>query len=220
MEQVQTQSHSHLASALQNKVLRQTYALLGVTLLLSAVTAWVAMAIQATPVNIWLFLIGAYGLLFATQALRNSAWGLLTLLAFTSFMGYALGPILSFYMQTPAGASTVALAFTLTAVIFFGLSGFVLVTGKSMSFLARTISAGALVLIALLVASFFVQSSGFHLMLSGLFAIFASMLILYQTSSIIEGGETSYISATLTLYISIYNLFMSLLHLLTAFGRE
>ena len=218
MAQVQTRSASHLELALQNKVLRQTYTMLGITLLLSSVMAWIAT--RAAPVNIWVFLIGAYGLLFLTQALRNSAWGLLSLLAFTGFMGYALGPIVGFYLQSPAGANTVALALSLTAVIFFGLSGFVLVTGKNMGFLGRTITVGALVLIGLLVASFFVQSSAFHLMLSALFAIFASMLILYQTSNIVDGGETSYIAATLTLYISIYNLFMSLLHLLTAFGRE
>ena len=218
MEQVQTQSH--MAIALQNKVLRQTYTMLGITLLFSAAMAWVAIISRAAPVNIWMFLIGAYGLLFLTQALRNSAWGLLSLMAFTGFMGYAMGPIIGFYLQSPAGASTVALALSLTAFIFFALSGFVLFTGKNMTFLARTITIGAFVLIGLLVASFFVQSSAFQLMLSGLFAIFASMLILYQTSNIIEGGETSYISATLTLYVSIYNLFMSLLHLLTAFGRE
>ena len=221
MSHTPTISTSTSVPQLQNKILRQTYTLLGFTLLFSAAMAWIAILMRVAPVNIWLFLIGAYGLLFLTHVLKNSAWGLLSVLAFTGFMGYAIGPIVGYYLQSPSGAQTVALALTLTATIFFGLSAYAVLSGKDLSFLGRFIFCGALILIGLMVAGIFIQVAAFHLMLSALFAFFAAAVILYQTNVIVRGGETNYIIATLTLYVSIYNLFMSLLHLLSAFsGRE
>ena len=202
-----------------NKVLRNTYSLLALTLAFSAFTA--LLSTNAPPVNIWMFLIGAYGLLFLTQALANSAWGLLSVFAFTGFMGYTMGPIIGLYLSTSGGAEIVAQALGGTAFIFFGLSGWALTSRRDFSFLSSFIFAGFLVLLAAMVISIFWPMPALQLALSAGFMLFSSAVILMQTSAIIHGGERNYILATITLYVSLYNLFMSLLSLLSAFtGRE
>ena len=202
-----------------NKVLRNTYSLLALTLAFSAFTA--LLSTNAPPVNILMFLIGAYGLLFLTHALANSAWGLLSVFAFTGFMGYTIGPIIGFYLSTQGGTDIVATALGGTAFIFFGLSGWALTSRRDFSFLRSFIFAGFLVLIAAIVISIFWPMPALQLAMSVGFMLFSSTVILYQTSEIIHGGERNYILATITLYVAIYNLFMSLLSLLSAFtGRE
>ncbi len=198
-----------------NKVLRNTYMLLALTLAFSAFTAM--LSTNAPPLNPWIFLIGAFGLLFITQALANSAWGLVSVFAFTGFFGYALGPIIGFYLSTQGGADIVMTALGGTAFIFFGLSGYALTSRRDFSFMRGFLGAGALVLMAAVVIGLIWPMPALQLALSSAFMLFASALILWQTSSIIHGGERNYILATITLYLSIYNLFMSLLHLLTAF---
>ncbi|MXY90713.1 MAG: Bax inhibitor-1/YccA family protein [Gammaproteobacteria bacterium] len=202
-----------------NKVLRNTYSLLALTLAFSAFTA--LLSTNAPPVNILMFLIGAYGLLFLTHALANSAWGLLSVFAFTGFMGYTIGPIIGFYLSTQGGTDIVATALGGTAFIFFGLSGWALTSRRDFSFLRSFIFTGFLVLIAAIVISIFWPMPALQLAMSVGFMLFSSAVILYQTSEIIHGGERNYILATITLYVAIYNLFMSLLSLLSAFtGRE
>ena len=202
-----------------NKVLRNTYSLLALTLAFSAFTA--LLSTNAPPVNILMFLIGAYGLLFLTHALANSAWGLLSVFAFTGFMGYTIGPIIGFYLSTQGGTDIVVTALGGTAFIFFGLSGWALTSRRDFSFLRSFIFAGFLVLIAAIVISIFWPMPALQLAMSVGFMLFSSAVILYQTSEIIHGGERNYILATITLYVAIYNLFMSLLSLLSAFtGRE
>ena len=201
-----------------NKVLRNTYSLLALTLAFSAFTAM--LSTNAPPVNIFLFLIGAYGLLFLTHALANSAWGLLSVFAFTGFMGYTIGPILGYYLATAGGADIVAKALGGTAFIFFGLSGWALTSRRDFSFLQGFIFAGFLVLIAAMVISIFWPMPALQLAISAGFMLFSSAVILWQTSAIIHGGERNYILATITLYVSIYNLFMSLLSLLSAFSSN
>ncbi|MCY3687363.1 MAG: Bax inhibitor-1/YccA family protein [Gammaproteobacteria bacterium] len=198
-----------------NKVLRNTYMLLSLTLAFSAFTAM--LSTNAPPLNPWIFLIGAFGLLFITQALANSAWGLVSVFAFTGFFGYALGPIIGFYLSTQGGTDIVMTALGGTAFIFFGLSGYALTSRRDFSFMRGFLGAGALVLMAAVVIGLIWPMPALQLALSSAFMLFASALILWQTSSIIHGGERNYILATITLYLSIYNLFMSLLHLLTAF---
>lgn len=198
-----------------NKVLRNTYMLLALTLAFSAFTAM--LSTTAPPLNPWIFLIGAFGLLFITQALANSVWGLVSVFAFTGFFGYALGPIIGFYLSTQGGADIVMTALGGTAFIFFGLSGYALTSRRDFSFMRGFLGAGALVLMAAVVIGLIWPMPALQLALSSAFMLFASALILWQTSSIIHGGERNYILATITLYLSIYNLFMSLLHLLTAF---
>ena len=202
-----------------NKVLRNTYSLLAMTLAFSAFTA--LLSTNAPPVNIWMFLIGAYGLLFLTHALANSAWGLLSVFAFTGFMGYTMGPMIGMFLATSGGAELVAKALGGTAFIFFGLSGWALTSRRDFSFLTGFIFAGVLVLLAAMVISLFFPMPALQLALSAGFMLFSSAVILWQTSAIINGGERNYILATITLYVSLYNLFMSLLTLLSAFtGRE
>ena len=201
-----------------NKVLKNTYLLLGVTLAFSAFTAF--LSFDAPALNPWIFLIGAYGFLFATHALANSAWGLLATFGFTGFIGYGVGPLIGFLLSSQSGSEMVLTALGGTAFIFFGLSGWVLASQKDFSFLRGFIAAGCLVLIAAIIISLIWPMPALQLAMSVAFMLFSSAIILYQTSEIIHGGERNYILATITLYVSIYNIFMSLLHLLMAFSGD
>ena len=192
------------------------------TLLFSAAMAGVAMAINA-PYMGWLPLIISFGLLFAISKMRNSSWGILLVFAFTGILGFSVGPIVNFYMQTAGGSQTVLTALSLTGVIFLSLSGYTLVTQKDFSFMGGFLMTGLWVVIGAvllsLVGGFFgIYISGLQLAISAAIVMLMSGLILYDTSQIIHGGETNYIMATVSLYLSIYNLFMSLLHLLNFFG--
>lgn len=221
MSQYQLEStHSRESSLAVNKVLKNTYMLLGVTLAFSALTASFAMASNAAPVNIWVMLIGFYGLLFLTHKMANSAWGLLCVFALTGFMGYTLGPILGYYMASANGSQLVMTALAGTAFIFFGLSAYALISKKDFSFLSGFMMAGFLVIVAAVVANIFLQIPALQLALSAAFMLFSSAAILMQTGAIINGGERNYILATVTLYVSLYNIFISLLNLLTAFGGD
>ncbi|MGM0782997.1 Bax inhibitor-1/YccA family protein [Halomonas faecis] len=198
-----------------NKVLRNTYGLLAMTLLFSAATAGAAMAMGIERMNILVFFIGAYGLMFLVHKTANSAMGLLSTFAFTGFMGFTLGPILSAYLAMPNGAALIMNALAMTGATFVGLSAVALVTKKDFGFLANFLMAGAIVLILAMVAGLIFQIPSLMLMVSAGFVLFASAAILYQTSEIVHrAGETNYILATITLYVSIYNLFVSLLSLL------
>jgi len=197
-----------------NSVLRNTYGLLALTLAFSGLVAFVSQQMQLPHPGLIVTLVGFYGLFFATMRLRNSGWGLLTTFALTGFMGYTLGPILNLYLGMNNGASVISSAFTMTAVVFGGLSAFVLITRKDMSFLRTFIMVGFFVLLGAIIASWIFEISNIQLMISAGFVLFSSAVILYQTSEIINGGETNYIMATINLYVSIYNLFLSLLHIL------
>ena len=203
-----------------NKVLRNTYTLLSMTLLFSALCAGIAVMIKMPPMGIIITLVGYFGLLFLTTKLRNSAWGLVSVFALTGFMGLTLGPIISMYLSIPNGEQIVMTAMGGTGVIFLGLSGYALTTRKDFSFLGGFLMVGILVAFLAGIASMFLSMPGLSLAVSAMFILLMSGLILYQTSAIIHGGETNYIMATVTLYISIYNLFLSLLQLLGAFGGD
>lgn len=205
-----------------NKVLRNTYLLLGMTFIFSALCSYLSFAFQARPLNPLIFLVGAYGLIFLTNALRNSPLGIVSVFAFTGFMGYALGPILSLYMTTFSnGGQLVGTALGGTGLIFFALSGYALTTRKDFSYLAGFLFVATMTALLAIIASIFFPIPALQLGISAAFVLISSGVILLQTSQIIHGGETNYISATVTLFVSIYNLFMSLLNLLSAFsGRE
>jgi len=213
-------TQSRESAVVVNKVLKNTYMLLVLTLAFSALTAGFAMASNAAPVNIWVMLIGFYGLLFLTHKLADSAWGLLSVFALTGFMGYTLGPILGYYTATANGSQLVMTAMGGTAFIFLGLSAYALISRKDFSFLNGFMMAGFFVILAMFVANLFLQIPALQLVLSGAFMLFSSAAILMQTGAIINGGERNYILATVTLYVSLYNIFISLLNLLTAFGGE
>lgn len=196
-----------------SRVLRNTYGLLALTLGFSGLVAYVAQQMRLPYPNIFVVLIGFYGLFFLTVKLRDSAWGLLSTFALTGFMGYTLGPILNHYIGMPNGGEVVSSAFAMTALVFGGLSAYVLTTRKDMSFLGGFITAGFFVLLGASLAGLFFEISGLQLAISAGFVLFSSACILFQTSAIIHGGERNYIMATISLYVSIYNLFVSLLQI-------
>ena len=204
-----------------HSVLRNTYILLGCNLLFSALMAGIAVVTNAPPINIVLLLIGVYGLMFLTQALRNSIWGLVSSFAFTGFMGYTLGPILNYYLTAFSnGSEIIMLSLGATGLIFFGLSGYVLTTRKDFSYMGGFLMILGMTGFLKMIAGLFFQVPALHLAVSAIFTLFASGLIMYQTSLIIHGGERNYIMATITLFVSIYNLFVSLLQIFGAFGGE
>lgn len=203
-----------------SNVLRNTYGLLSMTLLFSGVVAYVAQQMAVPYPNIFVVLIGFFGLFFLTAKLSNSGWGLLSTFALTGFMGYTLGPILNMYLSLPNGSDVVAASLAMTALVFFGLSAYVLVTRKDMSFLSGFLMAGFWVLLGAVLANLFFQISGLQLAISAGFVLFSSAAILFQTSAIIQGGERNYIMATISLYMSIYNLFISLLQLIGVLSSD
>jgi modulator of FtsH protease len=203
-----------------NKVIRNTYTLLSMTLLFSALCAGAAVVMNMPPLGLIITLVGYFGLLFLTSKFRNSGLGLLFVFALTGFMGLTLGPIISAYLSLPNGSQIVMTAMGGTGVIFLGLSGYALTSRKDFSFMGGFLMVGILVAFLAGIASLFFSMPGLSLAVSAMFVLLMSGLILYETSQIVHGGETNYIMATVTLYVSIYNLFTSLLHLLGAFGGD
>ena len=202
-----------------NKVLRSTYFLLSLTLLFSAAMAVASVVTNASSPGIIITLVGMYGLMFLTQALRNSVWGLVAAFAFTGFMGYLLGPILNLYIREFSnGGELIATAFGATGAVFLGLSAYVVSTRKDFSYLAGFIMAAVIGALVLCVLGLFFHAPMLSLVISFLFVLIASGMILFETSQIIQGGETNYIMATISLYVAIYNLFISLLQIFAAFG--
>ncbi len=204
-----------------NSLIRNTYILLSMTLLFSAATAGVAMLTNAGMMNVWLVLAGYFGLLFLTNYLRNSAWGLLSVFALTGFMGYTLGPVLNAYISHYGnGSQLVAYALGSTGIIFLGLSGYALSSRKDFSFIGGFVAAGILIAFIAAIANIFLAIPALGLAVSSMFILLMCGYILYQTSAMVHGGETNYIMATVSLYVAIYNLFTSLLHLLGVFGGD
>ncbi len=204
-----------------NSVIRNTYLLLSLTLLFSAATAGVAMATNAAPMNWIIMLVGYFGLLMLTNALRNSAWGLVSVFALTGFLGYTLGPILNLYIQTFSnGTELVMMALGSTGVIFLGLSGYALTTRKDFSFLRGFLFSGILIAFLAGIGAMIFHLPALSLGVSAMFVLLMSAYILYQTSALVHGGETNYIMATVSLYVAIYNLFLSLLQLLAALAGD
>jgi len=203
-----------------NKVIRNTYTLLSMTLLFSALTAGVSMALKLPHPGLLLTLGGYFGLLFATTRFRNSSLGLVFVFALTGFMGYTLGPILNAYLALPNGGQVVMTAMGATGIIFLGLSGYALTTRKDFSFMGGFLMVGILVAFMAGLGAVFFEMPGLSLAVSSMFVLLMAGLILYETSNIIHGGETNYIMATVTLFVAIFNLFTSLLHLLGAFNSN
>lgn len=209
-----------LSSVQVNRVLRNTYLLLSMALAFSALTAMVSMAMNAPHPGLIITLVGFFGLLFAVHKTANSSLGLLFVFLLTGFMGFTLGPILNAYLNLANGPGLVASALGTTAAAFVGLSAFALVTRKDFSFLSGFLVMGFFVLMGAVVLSLFFDLSAFSVAISCGFVLFASAAILWQTSAIVHGGETNYILATVTLFVSIYNLFLSLLHIFGVMGDE
>lgn len=220
MRTISQASTAKVASLETNKVLRNTYALLAMTLLFSALTASVSMALNLPHPGVVITLVGYFGLLFATAKFRNSSMGLVFVFALTGFMGYTLGPILSSYLSLPNGGQIVTNAFLVTGAMFLGLSGYALTSKKDFSFMGAFLAVGIIVGFLAGLGAWLFEMPGLSLAVSAMFVLLMAGLILYETSNIIHGGETNYIMATVTLYVAIFNLFTSLLHLLGVMNSQ
>ena len=211
---------SETAAVGNNRVLRNTYALLSMTLLFSALTAGISMALNLPHPGLLLTLAGYFGLLFATTRFRNSGLGLVFVFALTGFMGYTLGPMLNAYLALANGGQLVMTAMGTTGAIFLGLSGYALVSRRDFSFMGSFLMVGILLGFLAGVGAILFEMPALSLAVSAMFVLLMSGLILYETSNIVHGGETNYIMATVTLFVSIFNLFASLLHLLGFMGGQ
>jgi modulator of FtsH protease len=202
------------------RVLRNTYGLLGLTLLFSAAVAAGSAALALPHPGLLLTLAGTFGLLFATARLAHSGWGLLAVFALTGFMGYTLGPVIGRVLSLPGGAQVVTMALAATAVTFFALSAFVLTTRRDFGFLGGILFAGMVVALLAALGAYFFEVPALALAVSAVVVLLSAGLILFETSRIVSGGETNYVLATVGLYVSIFNLFTSLMSLLGFGGGD
>lgn len=202
------------------RVLRNTYALLGMTLAFSAAIAGLAMTLHLPAPGLLLTLVGFYGLTFLVHKTADSGWGVASVFALTGFMGYTLGPLLSAVLAMPHGGAVITNALGATAAAFLGLSAIALTSKRDFSFMDKFLMVGMLVTVVLSLGAIFFQIPALSLAISGMVVLLMSGMILFETSRIIHGGETNYLMATVSLYVSIYNLFTSLLMLFGVTGRD
>lgn len=195
------------------RVLRNTYGLLAMSLMVATGAAWFAMAANVGFIHPLLVLGVYFALLFANAKLENSAWGVLTVFGITGWLGFTTGPIVNTFVSVGMG-HLVTLALGMTATIFVAMSAIGLIVKRDLSQLGRFIMAGILVAFVASLAAYFFKITALALVVSGMFALLSSLLIMWQTHAIVTGGETNYIRATVTLFVSLYNLFLSLLQLL------
>ena len=222
LETLETRSAGATSAELgQHRVLRQTYQLLSLTLAFSAVVAATTAALNLPHPGLLLTLAGYFGLLFLTSYLRNSAWGIVSVFALTGFMGYTLGGLLGGVLALATGAALVASAMGVTAVAFVGLSLYARSENAvDMLRFGNFLFIGILTAFCLGLISVFFSLPGIALAVSGIFVLLMCGLIMFETQNIVRGGETNYLMATVTLFVAVYNLFASLLHLFTAFGGD
>ena len=221
MEQRSMYSSAAQPSVLQtNKVLRNTYMLLAMTLAFSAVCAGISMAVGIGPGAALGMNIAALVMIFFLNKAAESAWGIGFVFAFTGLLGGSLGYTLGYYAGFANGPELIMQAFGATALVFFALSGYALTTKKDFSFMGGFLIVGLFVVIIAAIANIFFAVPAVSLAISSAIVFIMSGFILYDTSRIIHGGETNYIRATVSMYLNIYNLFVSILHLLGAFGGD
>ena len=211
--------HEAVHSSDVKRVLRNTYALLAMTLLFSAGVAVATLSLQLPAPGLILTLVGYFGLLFAVHKLQNSGWALPAVFALTGFMGYTLGPLLTHALALPGGANTVTLALAATGATFLALSSYVLLTRRDFSFMGGFLFVGMVIALLAGLASMFFDMPALGLAVSAMVALLSAGLILFETSRIVNGGETNYVLATVGLYVSLFNLFTSLLSLF-GFGNS
>ena len=217
----QVVSRSEESILATNKVLRNTYALLSMTLLFSAGTAAVAMTMGLPHPGLIISLVVMFGGLFAIHALKNSVWALPVLFAWTGFFGLSVGPMLNMYLQAFSnGHQLIMMAMGGTGITFLGLSAYVLTSRKDFSFMGGMLRAGMIVAILAMVGLMFFPVPAASLAMSAVVVLLMSGFILYDTSNIVQGHQTNYILATVGLYLNIYNLFIHLLHLIAAFSGD
>ena len=205
-----------------NRVLKNTYLLLSLTLLFSAITAGFAIATSIPAINPILTLIVYFGLLFGIQATKDSSMGLVLTFVLTGFLGLTIAPILNFYLTTFSnGAELIMMSLGATGAIFLGLSVIAMNPERNFNKLGSFLAVGSIVCLVAIIVNLFLQMPAIHLALSLMIAFISGGMILWQTNHIIQGGEKNYITATVTLYISILNLFLTILQFLAMFaGRR
>ncbi|MEO6354650.1 MAG: Bax inhibitor-1/YccA family protein [Burkholderiaceae bacterium] len=213
-------SSTTVLDASAHRVLRNTYMLLSLCLAFSALTAGASIAMGLPHPGLIITMVGYFGLLYLVTKNRDSGLGVALVFALTGFMGYTLGPIVSMYLKLPNGGQTVMMAMGGTAAIFMGLSAYAVVSKRDFSFMGGFLTVGILVAFLAGLAGIFMQVPALSLTVSAVFVLLMSGLILYQTSEIIRGGETNYVMATVTLFVTIFNLFTSLLQLLGFAGSS
>lgn len=203
-----------------NKVLRNTYFLLGMTLAFSALTAVIALAMNISPLASIICMVAAFIMLFVVNKKADSASGIFWVFGFAGLMGASLGPMLTYYAGIPGGASLIMQALAGTAIIFFSLSAYVLTTRKDFSFMGGFLMVGLIVVLVAALANVFLAIPALSLTISAVIILLMSGLILFDTSRIINGGETNYIRATVSLYLNVFNIFVHLLSLLGIMGGD
>jgi len=216
---------SGVAQAQRNRVLRNTYWLLALSLVPTVLGAWVGvttgiMAAMGTGMSLIVFFVGAFGLMFAIEKTKHSSTGVAVLLAFTFFMGLMLSRLIGTILGFKNGSSLVMTAFGGTAVIFFTMASLATVIKRDLSGMGKFLTVGAVILLFAFIVNIFVQSSALMLTLLVLMLGIFSAFMLYDIKRVIDGGETNYISATLAIYLDIYNVFQALLSLLGIFGGD
>jgi modulator of FtsH protease len=217
---LRTPSSTLVIDSAARRVLRNTYLLLSLTLGFSALVAGVSAALKLPNPGIIVTLVGYFGLLFLVTKYRDRGLGIGFVFALTGFMGYTLGPIISHYLNMPHGTQTVMTALGGTAAVFLGMSAYALTTKRDLSFMSSFLVVGVLVAFLAGLAAVFLNIPALSLTVSAVFVLLMSGMILYETNNIVRGGETNYVMATLSLFVSIFNLFTSLLHLLGFVNKE
>ena len=202
------------------RVLRNTYALLSMTLLFSAAVAAAGVALKLPAPGLIVTLVGYFGLLFAVSRLRNSGWGVLAVFGLTGFMGYTLGPVLSHTIALPGGAQTITMALGATGATFLALSAWVLATKRDFTFMGGLLFAGMVIAALAGLGAMFFNMPALGLAVSAMVALLSAGMILFETSNIVRGGETNYVMATVSLFVSLFNLFTSLLSLFGMGGSD
>ena len=206
---------ANAATLATNKLIKNTYILLSVTLLFSAIMAAVSVAVQLPPMMSLVCMIGGMVLaMFVLPRTANSSTGLLIVFAITGLLGFSLGPMLSAYLSMPNGSELIATAFGGTGVIFLGLSGYALTTRKNFNFMGGFLVAGILMVLVVMVANIFLQIAALSLALSAVVIMLMAGFILFDTSRMVRGEADNYIMMTVSLYINMFNIFVHLLHLL------
>jgi len=211
--------------AQRNRVLRNTYALLALSMIPTILGAWIGvstgiMARMGTGMSVIIFLAGAFGFMFAIEKFKNSAAGVGLLLGFTFFMGLMLSRMLAAILGLANGANLIMYAFGTTAAVFFAMASLASVIKRDLSGMGKFLFVGAIILLVAGLINIFVQSSVLMMTLSVIAAGLFSAYMLYDLKQVIDGGETNYVSATLAIYLDIYNVFQSLLALFGIFGGE
>lgn len=219
-EYTQPEQHRGSISTEAEKVLKNTYFMLALQLGTGAIAAYASMAMGLPHPGVLMTLVGYFALMFAISKTQDSGLGIAFGIALAGFMGYTLGPILSAYASIPGGSEIIMLALASTGGIFVAMSAWILVTGKDLGGMGKTLMIGLLVAFVMGIANIWLQVPAMSLAVSAMFTVLSSLLIAYQTSAIVNGGERNYISAATTIWVSLFNIFISLLNLFGVLGSD